>query len=291
MRRDTDDETDDATDSLPTVSRRRVLSVAGAGTGLAAVASAGLGGEYAVGSSPAQEETPTATETPTETAEEGDEALIDDLVDPTFGYPLAADETETVSLQHVVDVTIEEGEGAHPDFPAEPDQDAPGSFVEIPAEFFFDPVGLHVEPGDLVHFNTVTGLHTVTAFHEFSDPNLEVPTRVPHAVPPFTSPPLTPGRSWVYQFTETGVYDYLCLPHLGLGMVARIVVFDPEEDDIESETFAAPTTGPLFPNDARVLQADELAPENIVDEGTVPWADLTIAAPTPTETGTGTEGE
>lgn len=73
-------------------------------------------------------------------------------------------------------------------------------------------------------------------YHEkFSEPDFELLTRVPDGVPGFTSPPLTPGESWVYEFETPGVYNYFCFPHLGLGMVGRIVVFDPEKHDLDDE--------------------------------------------------------
>jgi plastocyanin len=202
--------------------------------------------------------------------------FIADLVDPVFGYPLASSETDDVELENVVDLMVEEGGGSHEEFPLQPAEDGSGQ-SEVPAEFFFDPVGLHVKPDALVHFNVVNHLHTVTAFHEkFHEPNLDMPTRIPAGVPGFTSPPVTPDESWIYQFTTKGVYDYLCLPHLGLGMVGRIVVFDPGEDDIEDDMFAAPSAGELPPNVDGVFSADELDPANIVEEGTVAWEDLTL---------------
>lgn len=104
---------------------------------------------------------------------------------------------------------------------------------------YFDPVGLHVKPGEIVEFQTHgNGLHTVTSFHsKFSEPPFIVlPDRVPTDTG-FTSPLLAENDSWLYQFTTKGVYDLLCLPHVSFGMVIRIVVYDPEEDDIESDTF------------------------------------------------------
>ena len=252
--------------------RRRLLKLAGAGAGLATIGGmsmpvVGHEGEAATDTGGSESSTASAAE-----------HFIADLVDPVFGYPLSMGESDDLSLDHVVEATIEEGQGVHENFPQEPDEGAPGQFVEIPAEFIFDPVGLHVEPGSLVHFNLTAGLHTVTAFHEkFSDPHLDIPTRVPENVPGFTSPPLTPGESWVYQFCERGVYDYLCFPHLGLGMVGRIVVFDQDEDDIESDQFRAQDADGLFPNVQRVLDADELDPANIVDVGSVSWDELTLA--------------
>lgn len=149
-------------------------------------------------------------------------------------------------------------------------------------EFHFDPVGLHVKPGEIVHFDNHEHEHTVSAFKDKWNPIF--PNRVPDSVPGFTSPPFVGGESWLYHFTTKGVYDLFCFPHFPLGMVMRIVVFDPEEDDIDDETFhaweefefpPAPGLGP-FTNAHRVLTTDELTPENIVDTGEVGWSELSL---------------
>ncbi|WP_435062988.1 plastocyanin/azurin family copper-binding protein [Halobaculum sp. EA56] len=270
---------------IPESTRRNLLKLGGASAVAAAVGGAGL---VAGQEDDGDDEGDGDEEEGSDDGPGGSEAVLDDLVDPTFGYPLATDESDGVSLEHVVDVTAQEGDGDHPDFPSEPDPETPGSFLEVGAEFFFDPVGLHVRPGDLVHFYTREGLHTVTAFTELAEPSLSLPRRVPGETPPFTSPPTTPGQSWVYEFADPGVYDYFCFPHLGLGMVGRVVVFDPEEHDLSEDRFAGYGDEGLFPNDRRVLAAEELAPANVVEQGTVAWADLTIEPPTGTPDGTPT---
>ena len=305
--------------------RRNVLKLTGVGVGLAGIAGAtsvgAMGGDDKDENGDDKGDDDTGKNDGSD-GENGDsDHFIADLVDPTFGYPLAADETDDLSLEHVVTATIEEGPGAHPNFPTEEfggegmdgppsgtetpngttstptgtetgtdTNGTPGGSGEIPAEFFFDPVGLHVEPDDLVHFANALGTHTITAFHEkFSEPEFEMPTRVPEGVPGFTSPPIVQDESWVYQFVEPGVYDYLCFPHLGLGMVGRIVVFDPEKHNLDDEAFAEPETGGLLPNVERVLTAPELDPAHIVENCTVAWADLTLdGAGTDTDNGMAT---
>jgi plastocyanin len=205
--------------------------------------------------------------------------FVSDLIDPTFGYPLATDETDDVDIAHVVEAYTEEGEGAHEGFPQFPEEGNPPQ-----VEFAFDPVGIHVEQDALIHFFSSAGEHTVTAIHEkFSMPMRPVPTRVPDGVLGFTSPPIVDGESWVYQFPERGVYDILCLPHYFLGMVMRVVVGDPDE----GEAFEAPTAGKeqIPPNVQAVLSADELDPANIVDAGTIAWEDLTLEMPEPPQDG------
>ncbi len=187
-------------------------------------------------------------------------------IDTIYGAPYAAGETVPSGLvDHTVTLHIHEGPGDHPDFPLEESGD------EIPAEFFFDPAGLHVRPGEIVNFTIHNGLHTVTAFHsKFSEPPFfTLPDRVPTSNG-FTSPPMSVDDSWLYRFTKQGVYDILCLPHLELGMVMRIVVSG--DDNVPDDPY-----GPLpIPNAGAVLGAPELTPENIVNEGSVPWADLSL---------------
>ena len=99
-------------------------------------------------------------------------------------------------------------------------------------------------------------------------PFLVLPDRVPTDYG-FTSPPVAEDDSWLYRFTEKGVYDLFCLPHVSLGMVMRIVVGN------KNSTFEEPT-GDIPPNAAAVLNDDALNPANIVSEGAVAWADLTL---------------
>lgn len=165
-------------------------------------------------------------------------------------------------VDHVVRLLIQGGDATHEGFPA-PDGDDDDDQDDVP-EFFFEPVGLHVKPGEIVNFNVRNGLHTVTSFH----PKYEgLPKRVPtdHAL---TSPPVVEGDSWLYKFTTKGVYDLLCLPHLGLGMVMRIVVFDPEEDSLDDATFDEYGSLPIS-NANKVLTDDALDPPNIVGQGEV----------------------
>lgn len=95
--------------------------------------------------------------------------------------------------------------------------------------FHFDPVGLHVQPGDVVHFaptfhtdgtTAIGGDHTVTSYH----PSLQRQRRIPEDASPFSSPIVGPDVSWYYRFDEEGIYDIYCGPHESLGMVMRVVV-------------------------------------------------------------------
>lgn len=153
-------------------------------------------------------------------------------------------------------------------------------------DFFFDPVGLLVRPGDVVEFRSLppeisspgTVTHTITAFH----PRTGLPQRVPGEVPGFSSGPVYVEESWLYRFDAQGVYDVLCLPHFGLGMVMRLVVLE-EGSDTVPEAPPEPQAGEqgLPGAVAQVFAAPELAPQNIVDQEAVAWTDLTIEATGP----------
>lgn len=220
-------------------------------------------------------------------------------IDEVYGAPYAAgrDTVPSGLVDHTVDLHIHEGDGAHEGFPqgddtvdadpSTPEFDAdPDDLDDVP-EFFFDPVGLHVKPGEIVSFTTHDpGLHTVTAFDpKFNEPPfLLLPDRVPTEYA-FTSPPVAEGDSWLYKFTTKGVYDLFCLPHVSLGMVMRIVVFDPNEDDIGSPTFDEPDpdpNAPLFPLAKMVLDNPPLDPDKIVSgDGEVAWSELTLPLSSP----------
>lgn len=200
-------------------------------------------------------------------------------IDEVYGAPYSADETVPSGLvDHVSELHVHGGDATHEGFPA-PDGDDDDDQDDAP-EAFFDPVGLHVKPGEIVNFTVHHGLHTVTSFHpKYSEPPFfTLPKRVPtdHGL---TAPPIAADDSWLYKFTTKGVYDLLCLPHLGLGMVVRIVVFDPEEDSLDDSTFdewGPLPSAPFFGNANKVLTDDALDPANIVGQGEVAWSDLTL---------------
>jgi len=211
-------------------------------------------------------------------------------IDETYGATYFRGEKVPPGLvDHVVELHEHEPPGDHPDFPlVDSPEDGDSEPDTEESEFFFDPVGLHVEPGDVVQFEVhgpVT--HTVTSFHPYYE---GLPKRVPTA-DPYTSPPVAaaepengaeegPSDSWLYRFDAEGVHDIVCLPHLPLGMVMRIVVFDPKKgslDDISDYEDLPPA--PVFANASAVLGAPEIDdPDAIVDDpdGAVAWAELTL---------------
>ena len=81
---------------------------------------------------------------------------------------------------------------------------------------YFDPIGLHVEPGTTVRFEIAAGAHSATAY----------PDRVPADGTAFDSGTISQG-SFEHTFEAPGTYDYYCIPHKSVGMVGRIVVGSP----------------------------------------------------------------
>lgn len=97
------------------------------------------------------------------------------------------------------------------------------------ADVYFDPVGVHIEPGDTVRWIQVNGYHSITAYHPA---NGDRELRIPERAQPWDSGILlgeypAAGSTFEHTFTVPGVYDYLCIPHEAAGMVGRIVVGEP----------------------------------------------------------------
>jgi plastocyanin/uncharacterized membrane protein len=109
---------------------------------------------------------------------------------------------------------------------------------------YFDPVGLHVEPGTTVRFEIAAGVHSATAYED----------RIPADGAAFDSTTISSG-SFEHAFETPGTYDYYCIPHKSVGMVGRIVVGQPGGPAEES---------PL--PDGSVPESDR-----IVEQGAVPY--------------------
>lgn len=148
--------------------------------------------------------------------------------------------------------------------------------------FHYGPTGLHVAPGDVVVFSAETPDHGVSAYHERHGRQ----NRVPEGAEPLSAPIVPVGGYWLYRFDESGVYDLYCPPHQTFGMVMRVVVHDGSGEvpslDVENtgrppeDENAIPSIlgglDPNLPSSREVLESDALAPERIVDEGSVPAA-------------------
>lgn len=177
-----------------------------------------------------------------------------------------------------------------------------------PADFFYQPTGLHVQPGDVVKFVFVTPDHSVVSYH----PAFGMRRRTPTGVKAFSSPirgwhpdsipddqiepPAEMGGggesgeaeegggcgpvpdTWLHAFETPGVYDILCSPHEAFGMAMRVVVGDVTEAPFETsdpDALSEPRAGPV--GLARATLTDPaLQPSNIVSEGQVAWESLRV---------------
>ena len=91
------------------------------------------------------------------------------------------------------------------------------------SDVWFDPVGIHIEPGRAVRWINLDpgNSHTATAYHPA---NVDRPHRIPQGAEPWSSDYLLPNETFSVTLTVEGVYDYFCIPHEHAGMVGRIVV-------------------------------------------------------------------
>lgn len=91
---------------------------------------------------------------------------------------------------------------------------------------WFDPIGIQVEPGQVIRWTVHSNVHTTTAYHPRNDHHS---LRIPERAEPWDSRFLVnPGNHFEVTLTIPGVYDYFCAPHEIAGMVGRIVVGRPE---------------------------------------------------------------
>lgn len=205
---------------------------------------------------------------PVDKLADGNALISDHEVHPVYGFSSqAAKVAPPVNPDHEVQALIR------------PREDVP-----IP-EFFFEPTGLYIEPGDTVKFTMATPHHNVVAYH----PQFGFERRIPYRVMPFSGPLLPAGGYWLYTFEKPGVYEMNCAPHEYWGMVIRIVVGEMsgpaaeplpdlcaqspdggEDRGGESESEGPELRHPEF-TAYTVLSDPALAPERIVEQGSVSW--------------------
>lgn len=125
------------------------------------------------------------------------------------------------------------------------------------SEYYFDPIGLFVEPGTTITWTIESGSHSSTAYAEGTGPASV--TRIPEGAEPWNSGTMSEqGATFEYTFETPGTYDYFCIPHKALGMVARIVVGEP----------GGPAEGSM-PPDGEVPQS-----QAIVEQGAISYSEF-----------------
>lgn len=270
-----DDAPDESMTRQPSSRRRTVLRALGAGAAVPLLGGAASGD----GVRTAHEAVEADAGRSMQEEQDGDDC--EPCIRAIDGFPLLSqDEESPFEADHTVEAHVDDADVLFPDecdgvedFASEEDPTTeggpmgPGAFPD----FYFDPVGLHVEPGDVVEFPNVSpDLHTVTAI---APRFFGFPQRVPEDATQFSSGIIMPGENWLYRFDVPGVYDLMCFPHVDLGMVLRIVVHgDGDVPSVEPLPTEGESAAP--PTVTTVLNADRLSPQNIVDNGSVAWADL-----------------
>lgn len=88
----------------------------------------------------------------------------------------------------------------------------------------FDPVGVLLQPGQIVRWICDANVHTSTAYSPKNDNHS---LRIPQQARPWDSGFLLPGQHFDVTLTAEGVYDYYCTPHEMAGMVGRLIIGHP----------------------------------------------------------------
>ena len=76
--------------------------------------------------------------------------------------------------------------------------------------FGFEPSALNVEVGDVIEWKWESGTHTTTS------------KNIPSGATSWNDAMSSTDPNFSYTITELGVYDYVCTPHEGNGMIASI---------------------------------------------------------------------
>ncbi|WP_315910249.1 cupredoxin domain-containing protein [Halapricum hydrolyticum] len=95
-------------------------------------------------------------------------------------------------------------------------------------EYHFDPHVTWVDVGGTVTWTLESGSHTATAYH----PGNDQPRLVPEGTDAWDSEMLSEeGETFEHTFETEGVYHYYCEPHETFGMLATVIVGDPDLDE------------------------------------------------------------
>ncbi|QDX40077.1 plastocyanin/azurin family copper-binding protein [Salarchaeum sp. JOR-1] len=135
--------------------------------------------------------------------------------------------TSALALTSTTATAQEDGEGSDPRQGSGTKDDP--YIVEMrteSSEYYFDPVGIYVEPGDTIQWVNASGDHSTTSYTT-DNPQSSV-RRIPDGADSWNSGTLQEdGATFTHTFETPGTYDYYCIPHKTLGMVARLVVGEP----------------------------------------------------------------
>ncbi len=133
--------------------------------------------------------------------------------------------------------------------------------------WYYDPVGLYIQPGETVQWTALRWTPTVTAFHPDND-NHEL--RIPEGAEPFDSGMLATMQTFRWTFKVAGTYDYYSKYHEGAGLLGRIVVGTPGGPAEKPPRYGGSEgRTPIYAKGIRVFEV--LDSREIVEKRTVPF--------------------
>lgn len=115
--------------------------------------------------------------------------------------------------------------------------------------YYFDPIGLYVQPGDTIEWILQSGSHSTTSYSQ-ANPSAST-TLIPQDAQPWNSGTISSG-SYSHTFETRGTCDYYCIPHKTLGMVGRIVCGEPGGPATQQSIPNKPKQGSVPPSDVIV---------------------------------------
>lgn len=101
--------------------------------------------------------------------------------------------------------------------------------VTANGEYRFEPANITIKPGDGVKWVMVSGGPHNVAFQNVTDPAAKsaLLANMPNQASELSSPMfMNPGEEYTVSFANVpaGKYDYVCTPHLALGMTGTVTV-------------------------------------------------------------------
>lgn len=120
----------------------------------------------------------------------------------------------------------------------------------------FNPDVIYVQPGDNVRFVNMTS-HDAVTINQVPLPGDEVfDGMLPEGADGWKS---RMGDDFTVQLDIEGVYPYVCVPHIGFGMVGVIVVGEPVNIDAAMEAAKANLKGPYRRLIGKILKVQRAA--------------------------------
>lgn len=120
----------------------------------------------------------------------------------------------------------------------------------------FNPDVIYVKPGDNVRFVNMTS-HDAVSINQVPLPDGQVfEGMLPEGAEGWKS---KMGNDFTLEMDIEGVYPYVCIPHIGFGMVGVIVVGEPVNVDAAMDAARANLTGPYRRLIGKILKVQRAA--------------------------------